>query len=258
MANVAFYNGVAGMQSFQQLLDVTGNNLANVNTNGYKKQRASFEDLLYTRINQHENYQQETAEGQLAGGENIDLRGHGTRIAYTQMMYKSGGYIGTDTPFDFAIEGDGLFATEKNGQREYTRSGAFSLSQDGKDFYLITSDNARVLDNRGKEIKIEMDENGLPVFDGLADKIGVYHFSNPYGLVNVGNTRLVETAVSGAGVAQRGTQADSKIHQFMLENSNVDMADEMVNMMEAQRAFQMNARMVQTADQIDETVNNLR
>lgn len=246
------------MQSFQQLLDITGNNLANVNTNGYKKQRASFEDLLYTRVNQHKNYEEDLANGDLAGGENMDLRGHGTRIASTQLMYSQTGYLGTDTPLDFAIEGEGLFAVDKNGQREYTRAGAFGLSKDGKAYYLVTSDNARVLDARGKEIKIEMDANGLPVYDNLAEKIGVYHFSNPYGLKNVGNTRLVETAISGAGVAQRGAESTSKIHQFMLENSNVNMADEMVNMIEAQRAFQINARMVQTADQIDETVNNLR
>lgn len=246
------------MQSFQQLLDVTGNNLANVNTNGYKKQRASFEDLLYTRVNQHKNYQEDIAEGELAGGANMDLRGHGTRIATTQLMYTGTGYLGTDTPLDFAIEGEGLFAVEKNGQREYTRAGAFGLSKDGNAFYLITSDNAKVLDASGKEIKVEMDANGLPVYDNLAEKIGVYHFSNPYGLLNTGGTRLLETATSGVAVAQRGTQSDSKIHQFMLENSNVDMADEMVNMIEAQRAFQINARMVQTADQIDETVNNLR
>lgn len=255
MANISFYTAVSGMKTFQQMMDVTANNLANVNTYGFKKQRASFEDLMYTRVNQHKNY---APEADPQGGENVDLVGHGVRMGSTQLLYSATGYVSTSVPLDFAIEGEALFAVNKNGTTEYTRNGAFRMSQDGNSLYLVTDDNARVLDSKGKEIKLTLDKNGLPVFEDLQERIGLYNFSNPYGLIPVGGSRFVESATSGAGVLQKDNSGASKTHQYMLENSATDMGSEMVEMITAQRAFQMNSRVVQTADEIDEMVNNLR
>ncbi len=262
---IAFHTGVAGMNAFQEKMNVTGNNLANVNTYGYKEQNIKFQDLIYTRMNLKKNYAQgEGAAGADAnmpatvGGAGIDLVGHGVKAGGTEVLYAQAGFVVTDMPLDFAIEGEGLFAVEKNGVRQYTRNGAFHISLDGKNAYLTTGEGQSVLDAKGKPIKLPLDANGKPDITGLGDKLGVYHFANPYGLSPANGSCFTETGISGTGVAQKPGQIRSLVRQYSLENSSVNMADEMVSMIEAQRAFQLNARMVQTADQIDEMVNNLR
>ncbi|MEG2924139.1 MAG: flagellar hook-basal body protein [Oscillospiraceae bacterium] len=260
--SIAFHTGVSGMNAFQEKLNITGNNLANANTVGYKKQGAKFQDLLYTRMNLRTNYPGKAAgEGEDAGavgGENIKMVGHGVKMGATEVLYGQGGYVATDMPLDFAIQGDGLFAVDNDGKREYTRNGAFHISMDGKSAYLTTADGANVLDSKGRAIKLQMDKDGLPDITGLIDKLGVYHFPNPFGLSPASGSRFTQTGVSGEATAQKQGHIRSTVIQYALENSSVNMADEMVNMIEAQRAFQLNARVVQTADQIDEMVNNLR
>lgn len=262
--SIAFYSGIAGMKSFQERLNVTGNNMANVGTYGYKKQTASFSDLMYTRMNTHKNYPEtpagaaaNTDVNAISGGPNADLIGHGVKIGSTEVMYGQAGFVSTDMPLDFAIEGDGLFAVEKDGKREYTRNGAFDISLDGNKAYLVTNDNARVLDANGRPITLEI-KNNLPVVAGLDKRLGVYNFSNPFGLSPANGSCFRETAVSGKGVAQKANSTQNVVRQYTLENSSVDLGEEMVEMMTAQRAFQLNSKMVQTADQIDEMVNNLR
>lgn len=272
--SIAFYTGVAGMLASQSFMDATANNMANVNTVGYKTQNASFEDLLYTRMNIHSNYYNRTdeengAENVEGGSENnsywpdadkiYDLVGHGVKIGSVDLMFQQGGFLNTERALDFAIDGDGLFAVENNsGEVEYTRNGRFNLSIEGKKAFLVNSQGYHVLDRKGKAVSLSVDENGNPDMDGLSEKLGLYYFKNPYGLTPTDGGSFLESENSGEAEAAKAGDERSNILQNWLENSNVQLSDQMVNLIQAQRSFQLNSRVVQTADQIEEMINNLR
>ncbi|MEG1953442.1 MAG: flagellar hook-basal body protein [Hydrogenoanaerobacterium sp.] len=252
--SIGFYTGVSGMMSYQKQMDIIAHNIANVNTHGFKSSRASFEDLLYTQMNV-----------KVEGDNKV---GHGTKIAGTDVSYgKQGGIEQTGYALDFAITGgDGLFAVDKMGKTEYTRNGAFGISIEGKKGYLVTDDGAYVLDKKGKSIALQLDKNGSPVVDGAAARVGVYVFKNPYGLIPTTGSRFLESGTSGTATelskvrkSDKGPNAvKMQVMQYSLERSNVDLGQEMIDVIQAQRAFQLNAKVVQTADQLDEVINNLR
>lgn len=166
-------------------------------------------------------------------------------------------------PFQFALVGDGFFAVDRGGEQlEYTRSGAFNISVQGQKGYLVTTDGGYVLDSKGKPIALDKLENSnLYNLEGLSEKLGVFTFPNPYGLSPRNGSSFVQSDISGApkaaNVAQ-GQEAPYKLVQYALESSKVELSQEMTQVILTQRAFQMNARIVQTADQIEEIVNNLR
>lgn len=260
--------------AYQQSMNNLSHNMANVNTNGYKAARTSFQDLMYTNMNLHHNYDPNATTQALAEPDPVTglvpaqtaadqkfMTGHGVRAAGLDLLFGQGNVISTNNQLDVAIEGDGLFAIEKNGARQYTRNGAFDISLEGKKGYLVTSDDgAYVLDNKGKRIQLTQ-KPGTKLFDlnNLTDKLGVYTFSNPYALERTTGTCFTETTVSGPATAvKQGATAPCKLEQNYLEGSGVVVADEMVNVMTTQRAFQMNGKMVQTADQLEEIINNLR
>jgi flagellar basal-body rod protein FlgG len=257
--NIAFCNGVSGLITYQQDLDVLAHNIANVNTNGYKSTRTAFEDLLYTEMD--------------TNAELKHLTGHGIRSRSIDLLMDQGSPRQTSRQLDFAIMGEGFFAVERNGRVEYTRDGVLSISmeEDGKDGYLVAGDGGYILDSKGKRIKLERDkETNQFITENLTDKIGVYLFSNPYGLEQTTQSSFVETPISGAPYViaepkannrRKDDEAQTKpysVLQMAVESSNVNLADEMVGMIVTQRAYQMNAKMVQTADQLEEIVNNLR
>ncbi|HWP50827.1 MAG TPA: flagellar hook-basal body protein [Clostridia bacterium] len=269
--SIAFYTGVAGMLASQSHMDVTSNNIANINTVGYKTQESSFQNLLYTRMNIHRNYNssstgtennaaaEDTADNTDDTATSYDMVGHGVRIGQVNLLYSQGGYLSTGRTLDFAINGEGLFAVETaSGETQYTRNGNFSVSIEGKKAYLVTSDGSHVLTGKGKRISLELDESGSPITDELAEKIGLYHFSNPYGLTPTDGGSFTANDISGKAVAAKADNTTSTVLQNFLENSNVELSDQMVNMIQAQRSFQMNSRVVQAADEIDEMINNLR
>lgn len=255
--NIAFCNGVSGLITYQQDLDVLAHNLANVSTTGYKETRTAFEDLLYTEMD--------------TNNELKHMTGHGVRSRSIDLLMDQGSPRMTDRTLDFAIMGEGFFAVERNGRVEYTRNGtlAISMENDGKDGFLVASDGGYILDSTGKRIQLERDkETNQFITDNLKDKIGVYLFSNPYGLEQTNKSSFVETAISGQPYVIADTNNNNNnntatvkpysILQMAVENSNVNLADEMVGMIVTQRAYQANAKMVQTADQLEEIVNNLR
>ncbi len=256
--NIAFCNGVSGLITYQQDLDVLAHNMANVNTNGYKETRMAFEDLLYTEMD--------------TNGELKHLTGHGVRARSVDLLMDQGSPRQTNRTLDFAIMGEGFFAVERNGRIEYTRNGTMSIGMEEKDGYLVASDGGYILDSKGKRIKLERDKTTDQfITDNLVDKLGVYLFKNPYGLEQTNISSFVETPISGepyvieepAANNRRGqnNEAEKKpytILQMAVESSNVHLADQMVGMIVTQRAYQMNAKMVQTADQLEEIVNNLR
>lgn len=258
--SIAFYTGVAGMLASQTHMDVTSNNIANINTAGYKTQESAFADLLYTKMNIHRNYGPTVGEEDVDEAEkSYDMVGHGSRVAGINLMYKQGGFLSTGRALDFAIDGEGLFAVEKSdGETVYTRNGSFAITNRGKRLYLVNGDGDYVLDNRGSKITLTTKENGSVDADAIVEKLGIYYFDNPYGLIPTDGGSFKPSEVSGEAEAAKRNNNDSTILQYYLENSNVELSDQMVNIIQAQRSFQMNSRVVQTADEIDEMINNLR
>lgn len=251
--SIGFYTGVSGMIAYQQQMDILAHNVANVNTYGYKADRAGFADLLYTRMTTR-------VEGK-------HMVGHGTRVEKSELLNTQGALETTGFPLDFAILGEGFFGVQKGtGEIEYTRNGAFHLSMEGKKAFLTTSDGAYVLDKKGKALSVEVDAQGTPKLDGLGDLLGAFVFPNPHGLIQTDGSRFLPSDTSGQAVdasksklLQNGDgSATTQIVPGALERSTVDLGNEMVNVIQAQRAFQLNSRVVQTADQLDEVINNLR
>ncbi len=246
MSSISFWNGASGMRAFQSKLDVVSHNIANVNTDGYKAQRAAFDDLIRTQINTN-------VEGN-------HLVGHGVKQEYVDNLMGQGALTSTGQALDFAIAGAGYFAVDNAGTIEYTRNGAFYLSVEGNAATLVTNDGARVLDQNNQPITLAY-TNGTVDTTGLSQRLGMFGFQNEYGLIPHTNSRFTVSENSGAAQALPATGENGKNYDLMqgyLERSNVDLAREMVNVIEAQRAFQMNSRVVQTSDQIAEELNNMR
>lgn len=250
MSMIAFYTGASGMRAFQEKLNVVSHNIANVNTNGYKARRAAFEDLLYSRINTN-------VEGE-------HLVGHGVKQENIDQIMTQGGLDLTGHPLDFAITGDGFFCVEKDGEREYTRNGAFTISMEGNVPTLATNDGAYVLDKGGNRITIGKDATGAYDTSAIREKLAVYQFDNQWGLEARNGSRFVPSENSGEPrlLAQTtgtiATGAKTEVLQGYLEFSGVDLGNEMIEMIMAQRAFQINSRVLQTADAVADELNNLR
>ncbi len=264
----ALWSASSGMQAQQLNVDIISNNLANVNTNGFKKSRAEFKDLLYETIARPSVYQQ--GQGSPVG---IQV-GHGVRPSATTRNFTGGSLTQTDNVFDLAIEGEGFFMVEKpDGTRVFTRDGAFKVSLDGSDRNLVTSEGYMVLSADEDYISIPegyqdiaisgdglitaIDETGMVLELG---RIGLVKFSNPQGLMSVGNNLFEQNDASGEYFLKQD-EADTgygSILQGYLEMSNVQVVEEMVNLITAQRAYEINTKAIQTADDMLGLANNLR
>lgn len=268
----ALYTAASGMRAGQTNVDTIANNLSNVNTYGFKAERAEFKTLLYQTI------QTETTSGNGDPKPVGAQAGLGTRLAATTSLYTQGSLTATEQLTDFAIEGEGFFAIRGNdGQTYYTRNGAFtwSLAADGTTI-LADSEGNPVLDANGNPIVVpngitaermsfsQDGEIGYYGEDGnyvsLNQYIGIYQFNNPAGLEKLSYSKLAATAASGEPLYERTTPGvkPSKIYSGYLEGSNVQVADEMVNLIVAQRAYELNSKAIQTADSMLDTANNLR
>lgn len=231
----SFYTAATGTIQLQKGVDVTANNIANISTTGYKASEATFADLIYTNIN-------------AAAGANTELKsGHGTKLEKTDTLFTQGGFQNTGRPFDYALtQPNQFFAVETNGEIKYTRNGGFHLSIQPDGNYLVASDGSYVLDANGQRITAA-DEQAKP-------QVGVFSFANSNGLLRDGNSNFTATDLSGAAAAVNNPE----IKKGYLEDSSVNVADEMVSVMELQRAFQFNSKIVQLSDEIMQTVNGLR
>ena len=267
----ALYTAATGMKAGQVNVDTIANNLSNVNTNGYKTVRAEFKSLLYQTIQTKTT----TANGEEKPvGAQVGL---GTRLASTTSMYTQGSMTASESATDFAIDGDGFFAIRGiDGQTYYTRNGNFTWAVDAAGNTLLTDvEGCPVLDANGNAIYVPAGvtaENMIFQQDGsigyfnedqeyvsLEQSFGIYQFNNPSGLEKLSYSRLQQTEASGEPMleGQMGTKP-SKVCQYYLEGSNVQVADEMVNMIIAQRAYEMNSKAIQTADSMLDTANNLK
>jgi flagellar basal-body rod protein FlgG len=258
----ALWTAGSGMIGQQANIDVISNNLANVNTAGFKKSRLDFQDLIYQ--NMRDPGASAGQGNQLPTGLQL---GHGVRPVATQKIFTQGNYQQTGNPLDLVIEGNGFFQiTLPDGAIAYTRDGGIKKDGQGR---LVTSEGYLL------EPQITIPENATSVnvsADGivsvsisgqtLPQEIGqlqLVNFINPAGLNNTGRNLMAETAASGNPiVGTPGQDGIGTIAQGFLEMSNVQVVEEMVNMIVAQRAYEVNTKAVQTSDEMLQQANNLR
>lgn len=242
MGKIGYHTAASGVISYQIALDVTANNLANVNTYGFKASRPSFADLIYTERN---NNNEETQFG------------HGVRVQKTDMMFEQSQLRETGRALDFAALDEGFFAVQTPfGTTNYKKDGAFYITQTAEDVWeLCDAYGSFVLDYDGNRITVPFIE-GTNDIDTVAlrEMIGVYTFENPYGLDMVGNNYYIATASSGEAISD----PEARKKENWLEASSTNIANEMSKVIEYQRAYQLNINMVKTHDELENIINNLR
>ena len=243
-----------GLDAQQTQMDVTANNLANVSTNGFKRSRAVFEDLLYQTLRQPGA--QSSQQTQLPSGLQI---GTGVRPVATERIFTQGNLQQTSNPLDVAIQGNGFFQVQMpDGTAAYTRDGAFQVNAQGQ---VVTASGFPV------QPAITVPANTLSITiarDGVVSvvqagttastQIGALQLSgfiNPAGLQSKGENLYVETAASGTATASApGTNGMGLITQGYVETSNVNVVEELVGMIQTQRAYEINSKAIQTSDQM--------
>ncbi|MDR1490633.1 MAG: flagellar basal-body rod protein FlgG [Desulfovibrio sp.] len=248
----SLWTAATGMIAQQLNVDVISHNLANVNTTGFKKSRAEFEDLIYQNLRIAGTVTGADAGQTIPTGIQV---GMGVRPQTVHKFFSQGDYQNTSNPLDLAIEGDGFFQVVVNGEEVYTRAGAFKLNQDGT----VVTANGYVLQPEfavPQETKnIVVTENGhISALDANGEELAaadipLYTFINPAGLEARGRNIYTTTEASGDPIeGVPGEDNVGTIAQGFLEMSNVEVVDEMVNMIVAQRAYEMNSKAIQTSD----------
>lgn len=249
-----------GLEAQQMRMTVVSQNLANVNTTGYKRQRAMFEDLLYQNVVQSGSLTSQQTEA--ATGLNI---GTGVRVVATDRQFSQGNLITTSNPLDVAINGRGFFEILlPDGTQAYTRDGTFQINSDGQLVMAsgYTLQPAITIPQGATAITIGIDGVVSAVPPGQSDAIQVgtlqlTDFLNPGGLQPRGQNLYMETASSGPPQpGSPGLNGLGSIVQGSLETSNVNVVEELVSMIETQRAYEMNSRAIETADQMLQHLTN--
>jgi len=258
----AMRTAASGMIAQQMNVDNIANNLANVNTTGYKKSKVEFQDVLYQNLRKAGTA---TAVGTMVPT-NLDV-GYGTRAVATVREFSVGDLMQTGNPLDLAIEGNGFFQiTMPDGTMAYSRDGALKLSAEGR---IVTSDGfylypeITVPDNAtSMSVGINGEVSAMLVGSEEPQVIGqieLAKFINPAGLSAVGHNLYTQTPASGNPIVGNPTEEGmGKLDQGYLEISNVKVVDEMVNMIVAQRAYELNSKVVQTSEDMTQIVNNLK
>jgi flagellar basal-body rod protein FlgG len=254
------WSSACGMAAHKLTIDVIANNLANVNTVGFKRSRSDFQDLMYQTLGQAGS---RTATGdQIPSGIQI---GMGTMATGVHKMFQQGDFQETKNELDVAIEGKGFFRVLSNDEEFYTRAGNFKLDSEGN---IVTPNGDRLqpeMSVPAETVSVNIDQYGnVTAFDftGQGSVLGVlelYTFSNPAGLYSAGRNLLKETEASGDPTSSTpGTNGVGTLAQGFLEMSNVDVVEEMVHMIIAQRAYEISSKAIQTADNMMQIVNNLK
>jgi flagellar basal-body rod protein FlgG len=256
----SLYTATTGMVAMQMQIDVMSNNLANVSTVGFKKSRAEFEDLTYQT--QHVAGTQ-TIEGNLIPtGLQVGL---GVRPTTVHKFFTQGDFQNTGNPLDLAIEGDGFFKVDYNGTDAYTRAGSFELNQNGQivtaDGYLLQP-SFTVPQNTSNIVVTENGTITALAADGTTlgtSTMSIYTFTNPAGLTAKGRNLYQVSDASGAAQENTPGQNDAgTIAQGYLEMSNVQLVDEMVGLITAQRAYEANSKVITTADSMLSTAMGIK
>jgi len=263
----SLWTAASGMKAMQFSVDTIANNLANVSTTAYKKEKPEFEDLLYVTM------QQAYSDGENVRPVNLQV-GHGVVARANVRDFSMGNLEQTGNKLDMAIQGDGFFVVRgPDGNPYYTRDGSFKISMTDMGKMLATSKGYPVLDRDGLEIFIESDlddlqiqstgeityrdpETGITIPTG--QYIGLFQFENVQGLEAVGGNLFVNNSASGEPIPDYETANPSIIRTEFLEASNVQVVEEMVRLITAQRAYELNSKAITTADEMLQTANNLR
>ncbi len=257
----ALWTAATGMQAQQLTLDTVANNLANVQTAGFKRSRVDFQDLVYETL--------QAPGAPSAQGQEIPTGfqvGHGSRAVATQRLFVKGDLQQTGNIFDMAIEGEGFFQVQQaSGETAYTRAGTFKKDSTGQ---LVTSDGFPL------EPQITIPQNALSVTVGVdgtvsatlpgqaqpqqVGSIQLVRFINPGGLQGQGRNLFLPTQASGdASPGTPGQDGLGTLLQGFVEGSNVNVVEEMVGLITTQRAYEINSRAIRTADEMMQTANNL-
>ena len=257
--NPALWVSKTGLDAQQKSMQVTSNNLANVNTTGFKKDRANFEDLFYQNVRQPGG--QSSQDTLLPSGL---MLGTGSRVVGTEKIHSQGNIQQTERSLDLAIEGKGFFQIQRpDGQIAYSRDGSFQVDDQGQ---MVTSggyllDPPIEIPEDAESVTIGTDGTvsarmpGQPQEQDLG-QIELADFVNPSGLEAIGENLFLETAASGAPIiGEPGEGALGQVRQGALESSNVNIAEELVNMIENQRGFETNTRAISTTDQMLQFMN---
>ena len=261
----SLWTGASGMIGQQANIDVISNNLANVNTHGYKKQRADFEDLIYQTVK---------VAGTPATEDTVVpvgiQMGHGVKLADTQRMFTQGAPMDTGVATDMAIVGEGFFRIQMyDGTWAYTRNGNFDVDETGRlvmpNGYWVLPDIIMPENFLPQSITVSQDGRVsviVPQIDDEPIQIGqieLYRFPNPVGLTAIGENLFKVSAASGDPIAGRpGYEGMGKIMHKYLEMSNVSVVREMVDLIVAQRAYEFNSRTIQTSDNMLATATGLK
>jgi flagellar basal-body rod protein FlgG len=258
--NLSLYSAATGMEAQQLNLNTIANNLANVNTPGFKRSKIEFQDLLY---------QKPRASGTDSGGGNLVPTGvevgNGSRVAATSKVFTQGQLTTTGEKLDVAIQGDGFFEVQRpDGTIGYTRAGSFKLSAQGQ---VVTVDGLPVLSGFQPippgASSVAISEDGQVTVQSASGtqsfSLTLARFANPSGLRSLGGNLYEETAASGTPeVGKPGEQGFGRVIQGYVEASNVNIVEEMVNLIVAQRAYEINSKSIQTSDEMLQNIANMK
>lgn len=260
----SLWTAASGMTGQQFNIDTISNNLSNVNTTGFKKMRADFEDLIYQT-------------SRIAGTPATELTtiptgiqvGHGVKVAATQKVFTQGALKNTGNVSDMAIQGDGFFRVLLlDGSYGYTRDGSFKIDSNGQ---IVNSNGYKLMPevvlpknfipqsltiSQDGRVGVKVAGSNTPV---QVAQLELYRFVNPAGLQSIGQNNLKVTNGSGPAIGGRpGFDGMGQVNQKFLEMSNISVVTEMVNMIVAQRAYELNSKAIQTSDSMLGTANNLK
>ncbi len=264
MASIAMSAAVTGAQAQQLRIDTISNNVANVNTDGYKRMEASFSDLFYINLKRAGILENAEAAARPTG---VQI-GMGTRVIGTYRVVEQGPLHQTFHPLDVALKGPGYFAvTLPNGRVGYTRAGSFQrdkdngniVTQDGNSLTTAISIPANVpLENVqiAEDGQITAQDPANPTQNIEIGQLEIFTFPNESGLEAIGNNLLIETVGSGEAIAV--DDLNGRFKQSFLEGSNVKAVEELTKLIEAQRAYELNTRVISTEDKILEATNNIK
>jgi flagellar basal-body rod protein FlgG len=258
----ALYSAASGMTAQETNVDNIANNLANANTVGFKSRRAQFQDLMYQSM-----LQPGTASGQTTVVPTGLQLGLGTRAASNEIVFSQGSFSETDNPLDLVIQGNGFFQIQMpNGTTAYTRAGSFQMDKNGN---IVTGQGYPLspqitIPANAQQITIASDGTvsyTLPNQTAAqqAGQIQLANFQNPAGLNGIGNNLYTPTDASGDPTvgAPGGSEGLGSLLQGYVEQSNVSIVNEFINLIQAQRGYESNSKVVQAADQMYQQVNNL-
>jgi flagellar basal-body rod protein FlgG len=255
--------GATGMLAQQLNVEVISNNIANMNTTGFKRHRAEFQDLLYQNLRRVGSASSDAGTIVPTG---VQL-GLGVKSAAIYRISGQGNIIQTENPLDLAVNGRGFMMVEMpSGETAYTRAGSLQLSPDGDivtaDGYIVQpgitvpADAVSITVNESGEVYVDLDGQVAPV---LVGQLELANFANEAGLDAIGNNLLLETAASGnASVATPGSAGFGRIVQGALETSNVNVVSEITTLITAQRAYEMNSKVIESSDEMMRTVTQMR